>query len=586
MPEITACASLRGLCDETARVFRDLTGYDRVMVYRFDDQGHGEVFSEEREPKLDSFLGNRYPASDIPQIARRLYMRNRVRVLVDVAYEPVALTPRLCPLTGRDLDMSLCFLRSMSPIHIQYLKNMGVDATLVVSLVVGGRLWGLVACHHYAPRFVHYETRTVCELLAETISTRIAALESFAQARSEIAVRRLEQRMIESVSRDGDWRSALFDSPQSLLQPLDATGAALLFDGQILTSGEVPGTPQLREIGAWLDRQPRDRAVATASLGLDEPAFASLTAIASGLLAKPVSQSPGEYLLWFRPERVRTVTWGGNPCKPMLIGDDPADLSPRRSFSQWHQLVEGTAESWSEADLTAARLIGNTVTDVILQFRSVRMLIAKDQLDQVSRQVHESAQPVIVADPQGRILLTNESVQALLPDGQQPLEWLDDLPRLFLEPESARQSLRDLLKHRRAWRGEVAMTDGAGDRRPMMVRADPVLASPDRVLGFVLLLTDLSEQKAAEAARRRFQEGLIKPHRGDGVRLGSKADLLYQNLLNSVVGNAQLAALEITDGVDVPDMPEKLESVRVSVSRTAQLLEHLIRHASRAADDD
>ena len=123
---IIAAASLRGLCDETARIFKELTGYDRVMVYRFDDQGHGEVLSEEREPELEAFLGNRYPASDIPQIARRLYERNRVRVLVDVEYAPVPLTPRLSPISGEELDMSLCFLRSSSPIHVQYLKNMGV----------------------------------------------------------------------------------------------------------------------------------------------------------------------------------------------------------------------------------------------------------------------------------------------------------------------------------------------------------------------------------------------------------------------------------------------------------------------------
>ena len=243
---IVACSTMRALCDESARVYKELTGYDRVMVYRFDDDGHGEVFAEVHEPGLEPYLGNRYPASDIPQIARRLYERNRVRLLADVAYTPVALAPRLSPITGRDLDMSLCCLRSMSPIHIQYLKNMGVAATLVASLMVGGRLWGLIACHHYRPRFVHYEIRAVCELLAETIATRIAALESFAQAQADLSVRRLEQRMIEAISRDGDWRTALFDNSQALLQTFDATGAALLFEGQVLTAGEVPGTLQLQ----------------------------------------------------------------------------------------------------------------------------------------------------------------------------------------------------------------------------------------------------------------------------------------------------------------------------------------------------
>ncbi len=169
---IVSATTLQTLCDESARIFKDLTGYDRVMVYRFDEEGHGEVYSETKKQDLEAFLGNRYPASDIPKIARRLYERNRVRVLADINYSPAALSPRLSPITGRDLDMSLCFLRSVSPIHLQYLKNMGVVATLVVSLMVGGRLWGLVSCHHYSPRLLHFDMRSVCELLAEVIGTK------------------------------------------------------------------------------------------------------------------------------------------------------------------------------------------------------------------------------------------------------------------------------------------------------------------------------------------------------------------------------------------------------------------------------
>ena len=580
---IVGTPSLRVLADRTATLFKDLTGYDRVMVYRFDEEGHGEVLAEEREPALEPYLGNRYPASDIPQIARRLYERTRVRVLVDVAYTPVPIEPRCSPLTGRDLDMSLCSLRSMSPLHIQYLKNMGVGATLVASLLVGGRLWGLVACHHYAPRLVPYETRAACELLAETVATRIAALESFVQAQAELSVRRLEQRMIEAISREGDWRNALFDSSRSLLQPVNAGGVALLFEGQVLTAGEVPGTPQLRELGAWLDARPRAPVIATASLRAEEPDFAPLTAVASGLLATPVSSAPGEYLIWFRPEQVRTLVWGGNPFKPVLVGDNPADLSPRRSFAQWHQLVEGTSEPWTTADLTTARLIGDSVADVVLQFRSVRMLIAQSQLEQVRRQVEVSDQPVLIADHEGAVLLANEAMDRLLGVAAERPRHLDDLAARFAEPAPVRRSLRDLVRHRRTWRGEVRLTAAAHHQppTPLLVRADPVLSAPGKVLGFVLLFTDLTERRAAETARRRFQEGLLEPHRALHLRLDSKADLVYRNLLTSVVGNAQLAALEITDGVDVGRMPEMLESVQASVTRTAELLEQLIGHATR-----
>jgi light-regulated signal transduction histidine kinase (bacteriophytochrome) len=577
---ILSAGSLRGLCDEAARITRALTGYDRVMIYRFDEAGHGQVIAEDRRDDLEAFLGNRYPASDIPQIARRLYERNRVRVLTDVAYTPVPIIPALSPVTGAQLDMSLCVLRSVSPIHVQYLKNMGVAATLVASIMVAGRLWGLVSCHHYAARGAPFELRAVCELLAETLATRIAALESFAQSQAEIAVRRLEQRMIEAISRRGDWRSALFDSAQAVLRPLDATGAALLFEGDVLSVGETPGTPQLREIGAWLDSLPPMQIRATASLGLDVPQFGPLIPVASGIVAARLSESAGEYIIWFRPERIRTVTWGGDPYKAVVIGDSPSDLSPRRSFAQWHQLVEGTSDPWSDADLAAARLIGDTVADVVLQFRAVSTLIAQDQLNQVRARVGRSDQPVIIGDPHGRIVLANDAFRRLLPDGAVPPR-IDDLAAMCEGEDEIGRRLRELLVAHRTWRGEIAFSCAGGAALPLLVRADPVFSAPDCLLGFVLLFTDLTQRKASEAARRNFQDDIVAGHRMLAGPLASQSDLLFQTLMSTIVENAQLAALEITDGANIERMPELLQSVRASVARAAEVLEHLIEHAAR-----
>jgi two-component system, chemotaxis family, sensor kinase Cph1 len=581
---ILACSSLRELCDEVVKIIRELTGYDRVMLYRFDEDGHGQVFSEQRKPELEPYLGNWYPASDIPQIARVLYERNRIRMLSDVDYAPVPIKPHLSPVTGEELDMSLCFLRSMSPIHIQYLKNMGVSATLVASLVVGGKLWGLLACHHYTARIVHYETRAVCELLAETIATRITALESFARAQHELSVRRLEERMNEAIARDGDWKGGLFVSPQLLLKPLNATGAALLHENQIVTAGEVPGTHKLRDIGRWLDEKP-ERLIATTSLGIDEPKFASLTPVASGLAAVPVSNYPGEYLIWFRPERVHTVTWGGNPFKPFIIGDNPADLSPRRSFAQWHQLVEGTCEPWSSADLAMARMIGETVSDLAVQFRALRLLIIRDQLQQLENQVRPAAELVLIADPKGDIVLANEAFEQLAQTYQLKARNIRDLPPLFSQPAAIRELLVDLIRFRRSWRGEVMIEAGTG-AKTLLLRADPVSSGANRVLGFVLQFIDITERKAVEAARRRLQDGIIKAHEIRSLRVDSAADLDYFNVHSSLVENAQRAALEIVDGVDLARVPQMLDGVRSSVTRTAELLEHLIWHAKDGPSSD
>ena len=218
-------------------------------------------------------------------------------------------------------------------------------------------------------------------------------------------------------------------------------------------------------------------------------------------------------LIWFRNERVRTVTWGGNPFQKVSTSDDPLELSPRRSFAQWHQVVEGTSDPWTVPDLTAAQLIGASVTDVIVQFRSVRILIAQDQLEQVLRQVRSSDQHVVVANADGQILEANPAFAAVLGSGNRPVRALDDLPYYFTDPGEIQRRLQLLKQSRQPWRGEVELENARGERKPLLVRADPVMSSPERVLGYVLLFMDLTERKAADAARRRFQEGILQSHR-------------------------------------------------------------------------
>lgn len=581
-----SCYALRPLCEEAARVFHDVSGHDRVMVYRFAEEGHGEVFAEQRRPDLEPYLGNRYPASDIPEVARRLYARNRLRVVADVAYQPAPLEPRLNPLTGAELDMSHCVLRSVSPMHVQYLRNMQVGATMVCSVMVGGRLWGLVACHHETPRRVPLAVRAACDLLAEALGTRIAALESFVQAQAELSVRRLEQRLVEAISREGDWRAALFDSPATLLQPLGAGGAALLFEGQVQTLGEVPGTNLLRQLGAWLDTHPRGAPIATHSLRSAMPDLDALTPVAAGVLAARISASPGEYLIWFRPEQPRTLVWGGDPTKPVEVHGGVRTLSPRRSFAKWHQLVEGCSEPWTPKDIATARLIGDSVSDVVIQFRSVRMLIAEDQLAQVRRQVAGSEQPVVICDARGGIALANDAFDRLLPavHGARPRR-MEDLAPFFANPGEIRRRLHDVLENRQSWSGEVRLADDEASGKPMLVRADPVFSSPDRVLGFVFLFNDLGERKAADAARKRFQDVIAESHRTRAGWLDRHADIVFQAILASLVENAQLAALEIAEGVEVSRMPAMLESVRASVARTTEVLEMLARHLGTMKPD-
>ncbi len=302
-------------------------------------------------------------------------------------------------------------------------------------------------------------------------------------------------------------------------------------------------------------------------------------------MATRVSGNDDEMLMWFRKERVRTVTWGGNPFKPPSSGDDPSELSPRRSFAQWHQVVEGTSDPWTAADQASARMIGASVTDVIVQFRAVRIVIAKEQLDQVRRQVRASELQVLVADADGRILESNPAFEELVGAKKGALRTLDDLPDYFADSVEVAIRIDALRSDRRPWRGEaqLKLKDKKSDGRLLHIRADAVVAGPDRTLGFVLLLTDLADRKVADAARRRFQDSILMSHRPHSSPMASLTDLKAQKLISNVIENAQLAALEITDGADTTKMPALLESIRISVARAAEVLEYLSFDADNAA---
>ena len=553
-------SSVGVLADAAVRTFRDMTGYDRVMVYKFDPDGHGKIIAEARDPRLESLLGHRYPASDIPQRARQLYIRNRVRVLVDAIYEPVPLVPSLLPLTGKDLDMSLCHLRSMSPLHTQYLRNMGVTATLVASLVRDGQLWGLVAAHHYQPRKLRYAVRAASELLAEVISTRIAAIENYAHAQVALLVRRLEQRLVEATSTEGDWRLALFRNPRTLLQPLEATGAALFHDGEILTLGEAPSTPELRALLDWVDAKYVEAPFHSASLGKDEPALASLTPVASGVLAVKLSTSRPDYLMWFRKEQLQSVTWAGDP-KKVVIGNDPRELSPRRSFAAWSEIVRGTALPWSSTELALARAIGTALVDIILQVHAVRLLIAEHQLGQTRATVQSSAEPVAIADAAGRLLLPNAAFLRLVGRSPDELNHLADIAALFTQPEFVRVTLASLRTAHQPWRGELALTRTDGSALPVMVRAEVVPGRDGAVLGFILIAIDLSDSKRADAARQHLEQSLSV------VPLARESD----QVVSAILTNASLAAMDITDGPGGPAVAPLLEELEVSTARATAL---------------
>ena len=583
-------ASIGALADAVVRSVRDMTGYDRVMVYKFDPDGHGKIIAEAREPRLDTLLGHHYPATDIPQRARELYLRNRVRVLVDVHYQAVPLVPVQVPVDlaadvasdvaaapPADLDMSLCGLRSMSPLHLQYLKNMGVTGTLVVSLVREGQLWGLIAAHHYSARAISPALRSACDLIAEVTATRIAAIENYAYAQVAILVRRLEQRLVEATATEGDWRLALFRNPRTLLQPLDATGAALFHDGKLLTSGEVPSTPELRALLQWVDTAYADPPFACAAVARANPALASLTPMASGVLAIKLSTQRPDYLMWFRKEQLLTVTWAGDPAKPM-VDNDPLMLSPRRSFAAWSEMVRGTALPWSGADLALGRAIGASLIDIIVQVNAVRLLVAEHQMTGIRATVHSSQEAVAIANADGDLLFANSAFGALLGCPVDGLSQVEDVALAFTDPQALLAGLASVRQLQQAWRGELALVRQAErgvqppEPLPVGVRVELVPGRDGRVLGSIIVLTDLSDSRRADAARRHLEQALQLAARGGLPEAGG---MLADNVIGAILTNASLAAMDIADSAAGPGVAPLLQEVEASAQRATALYARL-----------
>jgi two-component system, chemotaxis family, sensor kinase Cph1 len=572
----SGASAIGTLADSVVRCFRDMLGYDRVMVYKFDPDGHGKIIAEARDPRLESLLGHHYPATDIPQRARELYLRNRLRVLVDVHYLPSPLIPRRLPGAGEELDMSMCQLRSMSPLHLQYLKNMGVTATLVVSLVREGRLWGLIACHHYSPRNLRFSVRSAADLLAEVAATRIAAIENYAHAQVAIQVRRLEQRLVEATSTEGDWKLALFRNPRTVLQPLEATGAALFHDGELLTAGDAPSTAELRMLLQWVDAQPFDGLFSCSSVSRANPELDSLTPTASGVLAVKLSASKPDYLMWFRKEQLLTVTWAGDPSKPM-VANNPLELSPRSSFAAWSEIVRGTALPWSNSELSLGRAFGASLVDIIVQINAVRLLIAEHQIAQIRRTVGGSGEPVVIGNADGRVLFANDAFAAL--SGRAGHAPSDELASLFVQAALVGKVLAVLREERQPWHGHLDLLRGADTTLAVAVRAEVVPARDGSVLGFFLIAVDLTDTQRVSEARKHLERSISQaidqgPPRDEahGIGLGMPTDVM-----GAILSNASLAAMDIADGSTAHGVAPLLEELEASTRRAAQLYGR-IRH--------
>ncbi|TFV86720.1 GAF domain-containing protein [Blastococcus sp. CT_GayMR20] len=357
LQRLSAAATLDELTAVLARDVRSLTGFDRVMVYRFDADWNGEVVAEDRRADLEPFFGLRYPASDIPAQARALYATNWLRLIPDATYRPVPLEPPMHPLTGRPLDLSGAMLRSVSPVHLEYLANMGVIASMSISLIDRGKLWGLIACHHYAgPHRPSYTDRTAAEFLGRTASLLLHTTVAAGEQSGVVEVAHRQAQLAAAVGRSPrGLADTLSDGDVTALDLLPAAGVAMRINGQLRLLGETP--PAERVL-------PLVRALLAAGTPVTDaasrvvPEAADLADTASGVLAVEVAGGREDFLAWFRPEALREVTWAGNPHTSKIAETSAGPrLSPRQSFDSWSETVRQTSRPWREHEIAAARAL-------------------------------------------------------------------------------------------------------------------------------------------------------------------------------------------------------------------------------------
>lgn len=344
--------SLQQLCHGIAEETRRITGYDRVMIYRFDKDYNGEIFAESKREDLQPFLGLNYPHTDIPVQARQLYLKNLMRMITDVTYEPVPLLTTETTVE-KTLDLSHSVLRSVSPIHIEYLKNMGVGATLTISLIQDKKLWGLIACHHYAPKNIPHYTRLAALLQGHFLTSQIKVRElADEHALGQVIDSRLQQ-LLDQLSAPGDanFTSGL-DSPL-LRQITNADGVAIMHDSQMYTNGTVPDASAITQLAETLSVQTRNGTLNTSRLTDVYANAANISDTAAGIIFHQLGNN--DFIIWFRQEADKSINWAGNPDKAIVTDDSNLQrLSPRKSFELWKQVVKLQSRDWHQAELNAA----------------------------------------------------------------------------------------------------------------------------------------------------------------------------------------------------------------------------------------
>lgn len=454
--EMLADKNLQNLLNNSAIQVKNLIGYDRVMIYRFAEDGHGEVVAEAKNEELPSWLGLHYPASDIPKQARELYKHNLTRLIANVHTEPSAII-REDDGDNTPLDLTPSQLRAVSPIHIQYLKNMKVDSSFSISLIYKKELWGLIACHNYTPRFIDYRSRESAKLIGQIVSSALEFRQDEEnqqlQERYKSAVDQLSRLML----KDNDIESALTENSVTLLNAVDAPGAVLFFENSVKKLGKTPNNEQLKQLTGWINDNVTESLYYTNTLPAVYAESEAYKGVASGLMVLTLSREMGEYVMWFKPEQLQTITWAGNPDKPAEVTTDGLmHISPRKSFEEWSQTVVGTSKSWSTEEVKSVIRLKSEISYAVSQKAgAIRLLNEKlkqayDELDTFSFTIsHDLKNPISAIKSYAQILMRDKEMK---PSALKALE------RINFGADKMNGMIKEVLEYSRINRSELVFS--------------------------------------------------------------------------------------------------------------------------------
>lgn len=435
--------NMKSLCQVATEQVRRITGYDRVMIYQFDKDWNGEVIAESKDEKLHSFLEYHFPASDIPPQARELYLTNLIRIITDTNYKAAELVPTVNPITNEYLDLSKSFLRSISPLHIEYLQNMGVSATLTASIIMEGNLWGLIYCHHYTPKFVDYRLRTVIEHIAKVFAYHLHILEDIEDYEYMMESKNRESELIKHFFKDDDLFLTLSKHPNLLLGLNSASGVVILYNNNFYQIGIVPERAFVNKLLHWLYTNHQAEIFHTNMLSVHFPEASAHISTSCGILAMRLSKNSKNYIVWFKPETIIKITWAGNPNEKAIVTDteDGIRLSPRKSFEKWEKITRAQAIPWQKSEIKVAHNIYKNILE-LLSSHTERL---KQQKTDLEVQIKERTSEIQTIYEE--LQTNNEEIRA---SNDQLRDSLDKIAALNYELQNAQRKLKaifDSTKH-------------------------------------------------------------------------------------------------------------------------------------------